>query len=476
MDTWATSSVTPLLNTHLVLGAESPEARAKFHQDEAQARHARLFPFDLRPQAHDIIRTWAFYTIAKAYFHFGTDENGMPFEDQEKLRAALPWKDIVISGHAQTGSREKISKSKGHHVTPAELVEKYTADGLRYWSGSCKLGTDTVYDEKTLGEGRKLINKLFNATKFALRHLIDYRPDSVGARLDSPSGGNGREAAEGESSLAPANAITYPTDLWLLSRLNDCIARATRAQDEYDFADAKQAVEDFFWADFCDNYLELSKGRLYGEPLALEAHSVAQATLPAIESGDRSVAATGWTPEQLRLSAQATLYIALSSVLRLFAPTLPHITEECWSWYFAQFSNKRSIHEENWPVGARLDSPSGGTGQDVAQGESSLAPTENIAAALLLSTLAAVRKAKSELGVSIKKPLARLDIYAVDGGIAGGSGEQVWDAATLLHPVLGDLLSACNTAEAQLCSGPPPEGAVTTERNPVAVVCSLAEE
>jgi hypothetical protein len=192
MDTWATSSVTPLLNTHFMPGGtgdiacgkstallnsgdaagdvarsetgdsvpslatgESPVPPADcVNSAETIARHGQLFPYDMRPQAHDIIRTWAFYTIAKAYFHFGE----------------IPWKDIVISGHAQDASRGKISKSKGHQVTPAEMVEKYSADGLRYWSGSVKLGADTIYDETKLGEGRKLINKLFNATKFALRH------------------------------------------------------------------------------------------------------------------------------------------------------------------------------------------------------------------------------------------------------------------------------------------------------------------
>jgi valyl-tRNA synthetase len=492
MDTWATSSVTPLLNTHLVLGIDGgtgalATAVERFHQDEADARHAALFPFDMRPQAHDIIRTWAFYTIAKAYFHFGQ----------------IPWKDIVISGHAQDANRQKMSKSRGNVVTPAEMVEKYTADGLRYWSGSCKLGTDTVYDEKTLGEGRKLINKLFNATKFALRHLIGFDPTSVGAEPARPAdietarrGGVPPPPTDGESNTGghgsppllgketdgrsdappPLDAITYPTDLWLIGRLNETIARATKAQDEYDFADAKQAVEDFFWADFCDNYLELSKGRLYGEPLALEAHTGEGGPQWPPENSAQGRAPSQFTPEELRLSAQATLYIALSSVLRMFAPCLPHITEECWSWYFAQFSDKRSIHEESWPEAAKTSGADGSVRHFDAGAAARATENQDAAATLLLATLLAVRKAKSELGVSIKKPLSRLDIYAVDGGIADGDGVKHWDAANLLQPVLGDLLSACNTAEAYLCSGPPPEGAVSTEKNPVAVACRLVEE
>ena len=184
MDTWATSSLTPLLNTHLIIGQDDPAVAA---------RHAQVFPCDLRPQAHDIIRTWAFYTITKAFFHFGQ----------------IPWKDIVISGHAQDVGGKKISKSKGHVVTPAEMVQKYTADGLRYWSSSCKLGTDTLYDEKLLGEGKRLITKLFNASKFALKPpagLRSWSMPSLAVRLPvrpSLAAMPGNPGAAGRTSAAP---------------------------------------------------------------------------------------------------------------------------------------------------------------------------------------------------------------------------------------------------------------------------------
>jgi valyl-tRNA synthetase len=430
MDTWATSSLTPLLNTHLIIGQNDPAVAA---------RHAQVFPYDLRPQAHDIIRTWAFYTITKAFFHFGE----------------IPWKDIVISGHAQDVGGKKISKSKGHVVTPAEMVQKYTADGLRYWSSSCKLGTDTLYDERLLGEGKRLITKLFNASKFALKHLLDFDPGSTAVPGRDSSGGAavpGRDSSVAREAL-PANAagedtgrdarapvqallslVTYPTDRWILSQLGKAIARATRAHEDYEFGDAKQAAEDFFWADFCDNYLELSKGRLYGEPLALEAH-------PGLDA------------DALRLSAQTALYIALSSVLKLFAPAMPHITEECWSWYFQQWTGRRGIHDEPWP---QLDVPAEWEA-DAKLGQS------------VVDVLAAVRKWKSEHSVSIKKPLRRMTVYVSE------EGRPVL-AARAFVPALGDLLSTCNAEKCSLAAVPAPDGAATTSGNAFAVACELEEE
>ena len=396
MDTWATSSVTPLLNTHLRIGASSPEE---------QERHDRLFPYDLRPQAHDIIRTWAFYTIAKSYYHFTT----------------VPWRDIVISGHAQDAKRQKISKSKGHVVTPAEMVEKYTADNLRYWASGCKLGTDTIYDENNLTDGKRLINKLFNATKFALRHLLDFKPPV--------------DAATGTPDIDALLAlVTEPTDKWMLERLRKAIKRATEANKEYEFGDARQAIEDFFWADFCDNYLELSKGRLYQD----EAVAAAQ---------------PGADLARLRTSAQAALFLALSACLKLFAPVLPHITEECWSWYFAQWSTRRSIHEEAWPPCDRATA----------------SEDELKAGDFLTDIVALSRKWKSERNISIKVPVATLTVY-----LEGETAAKRYDAG-LLAGIKADLLSTCNAAAIEVAGGHGPEDSARIEGNPFSVGCELAE-
>ncbi len=418
MDTWATSSVTPLLNTHLRLGASDAET---------QARHDTLFPFSLRPQAHDIIRTWAFYTITKAYYHFGE----------------IPWKDIVISGHAQDARGQKISKSKGHVVTPAEMVQKYSADGLRYWSSGCKLGTDTIYDEQSLTEGKRLINKIFNATKFALRHLLDFDPTQPGSGAVSGAGTGGTESAAPQTECTGSTATvetnlaslaTYSTDRWILARLSKAVERATKANEEYEFGDARLAAEEFFWADLCDNYLELSKGRLYGDERVLSAHP-------------------GASTDELRRSAQAALYLSLSAALRMFAPVLPHVTEECWSWYFAQWQGKPSIHVAPWPRALAVQ------GSETALKEG----------ALLCDLLALVRKWKSERNVSIKKPVALLTVYLAEGW------EHRYQPAWL-DSVRGDLLATANVDAVAVSSGEAPAGAALLEGLPLLADCELAEE
>ena len=151
-DTWFTSSLTPQIASHWTLDAQ---------------RHAQLFPADVRPQAHDIIRTWAFYTIAKALLHEDT----------------IPWQHVVISGFVLDPDRKKMSKSKGNVVTPLPLVEEFGADAIRYWAGSARLGVDAAIDEQVFKVGKRLVTKLFNAGKFALAQSgagrADRRPSST---------------------------------------------------------------------------------------------------------------------------------------------------------------------------------------------------------------------------------------------------------------------------------------------------------
>lgn len=137
MDTWATSALTPLINSHW---ANDPE------------RHAKLYPADLRPQAHEIIRTWAFYTVASCW----------------RQTQSTPWRDMAISGWVVNPDHSKMSKSKGNAVTPEQLLDTYPADALRYWAGRAKLGQDTIYDPSVFAIGQKLINKLYNVGKFVL--------------------------------------------------------------------------------------------------------------------------------------------------------------------------------------------------------------------------------------------------------------------------------------------------------------------
>ena len=235
-DTWFTSSLTPQIASGWI---DAPE------------RHKRLFPMDLRPQSHEIIRTWAFYTIVKAWLH----------------EREIPWRSTAISGWVLDPDRKKMSKSKGNVVTPMHLLDEFGADAVRYWSLAARLGTDTAFDEKVFAVGRRLVMKLYNASKYALA----------------------QSAAEGP--------VGHPLDLGFLARLGETAARATALLDDLDYAGALDVVERFFWSGYTDNYLELVKARARSE-----------------------------TDAAGRSSAVAAAQLGLSVLLRLFAPYLPYVT------------------------------------------------------------------------------------------------------------------------------------------------------
>jgi valyl-tRNA synthetase len=204
MDTWATSSLTPQIAGRWL---DDPDL------------FARIFPMDVRPQAHDIIRTWLFSTVLRSHLELGT----------------LPWGHAAISGWILDPDRKKMSKSKGNVVTPMGLLEEHGADGVRYWAASARPGTDTVFDPAQMKVGRRLAIKLLNAAKFVL----------------------GR--------TEPRGAITHPLDAGILTDLATLVRESThRLEKDYDYAWVLQHAETFFW-DFCDNYLELVKSRRYGD-------------------------------------------------------------------------------------------------------------------------------------------------------------------------------------------------------------------
>jgi valyl-tRNA synthetase len=265
MDTWATSSVSPQIATHWGID---------------QDRHDKLFPMDLRPQSHEIIRTWAFYTVTKAWLH-------------EKK---VPWTNIAISGWILDPDRKKMSKSKGNVVTPESYFDTFSADAVRYWTSRARLGVDTAFDENVFKIGKKLSNKLFNASKFVLMQL------------------EGTEQAQ----LDDVNNITMPIDKSWYSMVLKQVEAATKYYDNFDYATATQTSESLFWT-FCDHYLELVKGRSYSEENSPE-----------------------------KLSSLATLNLSLKTFLKLLAPVLPHLCEEIWSWRFSN-DQERSIHKNSWP-------------------------------------------------------------------------------------------------------------------------------
>ncbi len=209
MDTWNTSSLTP----HINIGWPDKSA------------DNLTLPMSMRPQAHDIIRTWAFDTIVKAHFHNNT----------------IPWRDIVISGHVLAGKGEKISKSKGgSKITPESLLEQYPADVIRYWSSHGKLGTDTAFSENQLKIGMRLLTKMWNAFRFIKEHSID-----------------------AGIILCQTSTTQDPLNQWLLHKGSDVYKEFQQNFDEYEYQTALECIERFFWHDVCDNYLELIKDRLF---------------------------------------------------------------------------------------------------------------------------------------------------------------------------------------------------------------------
>lgn len=222
MDTWATSSLTP-------------QIAGGMFQDPAL--YKEVYPFSLRPQAHDIIRTWAFYTIVKSQFHF----------------QSVPWRTITLSGWglAPHGTG-KISKSRGDNPLDfLETVERYSADAVRYWAASTGFGKDSTIDERKIRAGAKLATKLWNVARFSERFL------------------------QGRDTMPSATTLT-PADRWIQSRCQRLVERVTLLMESYDYATAKGEIESFFWTEFADNYLEMAKKRLYDGG---EAASGAQAAL-----------------------------------------------------------------------------------------------------------------------------------------------------------------------------------------------------
>jgi valyl-tRNA synthetase len=327
MDTWATSSVSP----QIVCGyASDPDL------------FERTFPMDLRPQAHDIIRTWLFSSVVRAEFEHG----------------GVPWKHAAISGWVLDPDRKKMSKSKGNVVTPLALLQEYGSDGVRYWAARGGPGVDTAFDVSQMKIGRRLAIKLLNASKFAL------------------TGG----PADGQ--------VTHPLDRGMLTDLAALVTDATAALEDYEYTRVIDRTEAFFWS-FCDNYLELVKSRRYGDQ----------------------------TPEGAA-SANRAMQAALSVLLRLFAPFLPFVTEEVWSWW-----REGSVHRAPWPSAADL--------AEVAAPD----PTASAVLAATTDVLGEVRRAKSESKRPLKVPISR--------AIVRDTRERI----ALVEQAQADLRSAANIVE-----------------------------
>ncbi len=334
MDTWATSSLSAQIVTGRLIGT---------------AEHTSRFPLTLRPQAHEIIRTWLFYSIVKSWYH----------------SQILPWSDALISGWAVAGEgMQKISKSKGGGpVAPLAMIQRYSADALRYWAASASPGKDAIINEEKFQAGLKLTTKLWNVARFAEPFLA------------------------GSPENPPAVSFT-PADRWILGRCAALVERVTAAFEAYEYSIARSETEDFFWRDLADNYLEMAKLRLY-DP----AH-------PAYAG------------------AAAALRGVLRTVLQLFAPLLPYVTEAIWAELFAGSESAPSIHRSAWPDPAVLRSIPGALAEDSA-GET------------LIAVATAVRRYKSEHAISLGSEVNCLYLAVGEGDLA----RTLQEAESDLHSI-----------------------------------------
>ncbi|HKU32155.1 MAG TPA: valine--tRNA ligase [Arthrobacter sp.] len=230
LDTWATSSLTPQ-----IVGGWSRD----------EDLFGKVYPFDLRPQGHDIIRTWLFSSAVRA----------------DALQNSAPWKHAAISGWILDPDRKKMSKSKGNVVVPTDVLNEYGSDAVRYWAASAKLGADTAYEIAQMKIGRRLAIKLLNASKFVL---------NLGATENSVVG-------------TDLSVLTNPLDRALLAQLADVVSQSTKAFDNYDYARALQITESFFWQ-FTDDYVELIKDRAYGAAGETEQASVLAALATTLDA------------------------------------------------------------------------------------------------------------------------------------------------------------------------------------------------
>ncbi|HMK47538.1 MAG TPA: valine--tRNA ligase [Methanocella sp.] len=339
MDTWATSSITPLINANW---------------GEADSLVDVIYPMSLRPQAHDIIRTWLFYTVIKSYLH----------------TESLPWGNVMISGHGLDVNSKAMHKSRGNVIEPLPVIAKYSADALRWWAASAKLGDDMPFKEKEIVYGQKFINKLWNASRFVAMHLQSYHPGAYGPRLEL-------------------------IDSWILTKLNSVIRDSTDSFDRYEYSKAKMVIEQFFWGDFCDNYLEMVKDRLY--------------------SKDQ-------TKKGSRDAALFTLYTVLLNSLKMLGPFIPHVTEEIYQGIFRDLHGSESLHISDWPIAVT----SWDDGEALRLGD---------AATLIVSAL---RQYKNANNLAQNAPLTRVTI---SGDVEGLSR---------VEPVLKETMKVSEIDHAQI--------------------------
>lgn len=340
-DTWMTSSVSPQLSTQSI--------NEDFTYDKERAKVLNL-PFDLRTQGYEIIRTWAFCTMTKSYYH----EN------------KIPWKNIFINGMCLASDGTKMSKSKGNVVDPVKTINEFGADAVRYWALSSQLGVDTNYSTDMIKIGQKLITKLFNSAKFA-EMMFDNLTGNITSSKEDISN----------------NLIFETIDKWLISRAYSTIEQATKSLENYEYGKALETIDNFFWNDFCDNYLEIVKVRCYG------ANGLKYQGIELSKEEKEKI-------DKRQQSAIRTIYYVFNAILKLYAPFVPAICDEIFSCvYENEFKETKSISSRgNWAKSSEFIE-----NKDIEE-----------IGKVILNTIANVRKEKSEKNISIKELIDKVKI------------------------------------------------------------------
>jgi len=333
LDTWATSSLTPLINA----------------REWLDGKYEKVFPMSLRPQAHDIITFWAFTTIVKSYFHKGS----------------IPWHDIVISGHGLDPNGRAMHKSLGNIIDPLKYFEKYGADAVRYWASSSSLGEDCAFQEKEVVAGSRLINKMWNIARFIEMNCSDV-------------------------SAKSSNLI----DKWITYSMYEAVDRATKAFDSYNYYQARNAAESFFWT-LANDYLEFIKYRVYGN--------------------DKS--------------ACNTLASAFLGALKMFAPFMPFATEKIYQEIFLKNyvigknfgENRESIHLTEWPKAGTIDTNEYSNGKKAVEVISFIRRWKHDNGMALNAPISEIRLSKDvehELGGAITDIKGAMNISSISFGSA----------------------------------------------------------
>ncbi|MFB6152491.1 MAG: valine--tRNA ligase [Haloarculaceae archaeon] len=366
-DTWATSSLTPLINAgwdwQPADEADDRAGPADADAGEFAMDRPELYPFDLRPQGHDIISFWLFHTVVKCYEHTGE----------------VPFDSVMINGMVLDENREAMSKSKGNVVLPEEVTENFPVDAARFWAAGTSIGDDFPYKEGDLEAGERLLQKIWNASR-----LVDQLTGASGAGpAPEPD-----ERSEATGAPAPPDGDLAAVDRWMLAELDDAVRSLTERFEAYEFSKARNELRSFFWNTFCDDYLEIAKQRL----------------------SDGGSAGTGDSADGADASTEYALVTAHRTFLKLFAPFLPHVTEELWQRLYADERGAASpatpstrgdargdesfdsVHTEDWPEPRGYEA-------DLAAGETAM------------EVISALRRYKTDAGLALNADLDRVRVY-----------------------------------------------------------------